>query len=393
MKLLYLNCSMGAAGDMLSAALLELFPHPETILQELQALEIPHVTFSMEKSKKCGIVGTHLSVKIHGEEESAADDSHHHHHDHSHATLHSIEHLLEHLNLTPKLRQEVLSVYQLIAEAESTVHQVPVSEIHFHEVGALDAVADITAACLLMDKLSPDQVIVSPIHVGSGQVRCVHGILPVPAPATAHLLQGCPIYSGNIRGELCTPTGAALLKHFADSFGELPPMKLSAIGYGMGNKDFEAANCLCAMLGETDECKEEMYELNCNVDDMTGEEIGFALERCFEAGAVEAFTIPIQMKKSRPGTLIRVLCSAALKEQLIHTIFLHTSTAGIRESKVTRSILNRSITETETPYGIVRRKDYEGYGVKRAKYEYEDLARIAKNQQISISEVLKNIEG
>lgn len=393
MKLLYLNCSMGAAGDMLSAALLELFPHPETVLQELQALEIPHVTFSMEKSKKCGIMGTHLSVKIHGEEESAADDSHHHHHDHSHATLHSIEHLMEHLNLTPKLRQEVLSVYQLIAEAESTVHQVPVSEIHFHEVGALDAVADITAACLLMDKLSPDQVIVSPIHVGSGQVRCAHGILPVPAPATAHLLQGCPICSGNIRGELCTPTGAALLKHFADSFGELPPMKLSAIGYGMGSKDFEAANCLCAMLGETDESKEEMYELNCNVDDMTGEEIGFALERCFEAGAVEAFTIPIQMKKSRPGTLIRVLCSAALKEQLIRTIFLHTSTAGIRESKVTRSILNRSITETETPYGIVRRKDYEGYGVKRAKYEYEDLARIAKNQQISISEVLKNIEG
>lgn len=391
MKLLYLNCSMGAAGDMLSAALLELFPQPETVLLELQALKIPHVTFSMEKSTKCGIVGTHLSVKIHGEEESAADISHHH--NHSHATLHSIEHLLEHLNLTPKLRQEVLSVYQLIAEAESAVHQVPVSEIHFHEVGALDAVADITAACFLMDKLSPDQVIVSPIHVGSGQVRCAHGILPVPAPAAAYLLKGCPIYSGNIRGELCTPTGAALLKHFADSFGELPPMKLSAIGYGMGRKDFEAANCLCAMLGETDESKEEMYELNCNVDDMTGEEIGFALERCFEAGAVEAFTIPIQMKKSRPGTLIRVLCSAALKEQLIRTIFLHTSTAGIRESKVIRSILNRSIIEAETPYGIVRRKEYEGYGVRRAKYEYEDLARIAKNHRISISEVLKNIEG
>lgn len=391
MKLLYLNCSMGAAGDMLSAALLELFPQPETVLLELQALKIPHVTFSMEKSTKCGIVGTHLSVKIHGEEESVADISHHH--DHSHATLHSIEHLLEHLNLTPKLRQEIMSVYQLIAEAESAVHQVPVSEIHFHEVGALDAVADITAACFLMDKLSPDQVIVSPIHVGSGQVRCAHGILPVPAPAAAYLLKGCPIYSGNIRGELCTPTGAALLKHFADSFGELPPMKLSAIGYGMGRKDFEAANCLCAMLGETDESKEEMYELNCNVDDMTGEEIGFALERCFEAGAVEAFTIPIQMKKSRPGTLIRVLCSAALKDQLIRTIFLHTSTAGIRESKVMRSILNRSIIEAETPYGIVRRKEYEGYGVRRAKYEYEDLSRIAKNHRISISEVLKNIEG
>ncbi len=394
MKTLYLDCGMGAAGDMLTAALLELFPQPEEIVSELNTLHIPHVEFSAEPSVKCGITGTHMSVKIHGHEEG-----HHHHeghphdhsHHHAHNTLHGIEHILSHMTISDKIRTDVMNVYGLIAEAESKAHGVPVTEIHFHEVGNLDAVADVTAVCLLMDKLSPEKIIVSPVHVGSGQVRCAHGILPVPAPATAHILQGCPIYGGKIQGELCTPTGAALLKYFSDDFGEMPVMKVSAIGYGMGKKDFEAANCVRAMLGETDSGKDTMYELNCNVDDMTAEQIGFALERCFEAGAVEAFTVPINMKKSRPGTLIRVICKEALKETLIHTLFKYTSTAGIREMKTARSVLNRAITEVDTPYGRIRRKDYFGYGVNRSKYEYDDLARIASERQISLEALLKNI--
>ena len=297
------------------------------------------------------------------------------------------------MTLSDKVKNDVLSVYHLIAEAESKAHGVPVSEIHFHEVGNLDAIADVTAVCLLMDKLAPEKVIASPIHVGSGQIRCAHGILPVPAPATAHILQGCPIYGGKIKGELCTPTGAALLKYFVDDFGDLPVMSVSSIGYGMGKKDFEAANCVRAMLGETASSKDVMYELNCNVDDMTAETLGFALERCFAAGAVEAFTIPINMKKSRPGTLLRIICKEELKEELIRTIFKYTSTAGIRETKVQRSILERNISEIDTPYGSVRKKTYSGYGVNRYKYEYEDLARIACEKQISIEEVLKNIES
>ncbi len=401
MKTLYLDCGMGAAGDMLTAALLELFPQPEKIIEELNTLGIPHVEFVMEPSTKCGIKGTHMSVKIHGHEEGHHHHGHshenHHHehtheHHHSHNTLHGIEHILSHMNISHKIRRDVLAVYGLIADAESKAHGVPVTEIHFHEVGNLDAIADVTAVCLLMDKLSPEKVVVSPIHVGSGQVHCAHGILPVPAPATAHILQGCPIYGGTVLGELCTPTGAALLKYFADDFGEMPVMKVSAIGYGMGKKDFEAANCVRAMLGETTSEKDIMYELNCNVDDMTAEQIGFALERCFKAGAVEAFTIPINMKKSRPGTLIRVICKAELKETLTETIFKYTTTAGIRESKVERSVLNRRITEVETMYGKIRRKDYSGYGVNRSKYEYDDLSRIASEHEISIEEVLKNIE-
>ena len=391
MKTLYLDCGMGAAGDMLTAALLELFPHPEKILDELNTLGIPHVEFSAEKTSKCGIVGTHMSVKIHGEEEHAHNHTHSHHH--AHSSLHDIEHILSHMHIDPKIRQDVMAVYHLIAEAESRAHGVPVTEIHFHEVGNLDAIADVTAVCILIDRLAPEKIIVSPVHVGSGHVHCAHGILPVPAPATAHILQGCPIYGGKIIGELCTPTGAALLKYFADDFGEMPVMKVSAIGYGMGKKDFEAANCLRAMFGENDSSKDVMYELSCNVDDMTAEQIGFALEHFLKAGAVEAFTIPINMKKSRPGTLIRVICKEELKETLIQTIFKFTSTAGIRETKVTRSILDRSITEVETPYGKIRRKDYSGYGVSRFKYEYDDLSRIASELDLSIEELLKNIRG
>ena len=395
MKTLYLDCGMGAAGDMLSAALLELFPQPETIIEELNTLGIPHVDFSAQKTSKCGIMGTHVSVKVHGEEEGEHHHTHdghtHSHHHHAHSSLHDIEHILSHMHISSKIRNDVMNVYGLIADAESKAHGVPVSEIHFHEVGNLDAIADVTAVCLLMDRLAPEKVIASPIHVGSGQVHCAHGILPVPAPATAHILQGCPIYGGKIQGELCTPTGAALLKYFVNEFGDLPLMRVTALGYGMGKKDFEAANCVRAMIGETESTKDVMYELNCNVDDMTAEQIGFALECCFKAGAVEAFTIPINMKKSRPGTLIRVLCSESLKESLISTIFKFTSTAGIRETKVTRSVLDRSFTEVDTPYGKIRRKDYFGYGVSRSKYEYDDLARIASENGLSIDELLKNI--
>lgn len=387
MKTLYLDCGMGAAGDMLTAALLELFPQPDKIIEELNMLGIPHVKFEKEVVTKCGILGTHISVKVHGEEEG------HHHHEHAHNTLHGIEHILSHMNVAENIKKDVMAVYGLIADAESKAHGIPVDEIHFHEVGNLDAIADVTAVCLLMDRLSPDKVIVSPIHVGSGQVRCAHGILPVPAPATAHILQGCPIYGGKIRGELCTPTGAALLKYFADDFGDMPVMKVSAIGYGMGRKDFEAANCVRAMLGETDASKDVMYELNCNVDDMTAEQIGYALECFFKAGAVEAFTIPINMKKSRPGTLIRVICREESKDALTLAIFKYTSTAGIRETKVKRSVLERHIVEEDTKYGTIRRKEYSGYGVTRSKYEYEDLARIASEHQISLEELLKNIHG
>lgn len=424
---------MGAAGDMLTAALSELLPDQDAFFEELNALAIPHVHFEKEKMAKCGIVGTHSKVTVDGEEEESCDehdhvhdhhhdhdhehdhnhdhehdhnhdhdhDHHHdhdheheHHHDHAHihahhhSSLHDIEHIVRgHLSVSDRVKDDVMAVYQLIAEAESAAHGVSVEQIHFHEVGTMDAIADITAVCMLMEKLSPDQVIVSPIHVGSGKVHCAHGILPVPAPATAYILKDVPIYGGSVKGELCTPTGAALLKHFASKFGDMPVMKTKAIGYGMGKKDFEQANCVRAMIGETPDEVGRVSELCCNVDDMTPEEIGFAAETILAAGALEVFTVPTGMKKSRPGILLEVMCREEDRDRMLELLFLHTTTLGVREQFSRRYTMKRSIETVTTPYGDVRKKVSQGYGAKRVKYEYEDLAAIARREGLSLRQV------
>lgn len=431
MKTLYLDCGMGAAGDMLTAALLELLPDGEKVMEELNALGIPGVEMVCEKAQKCGIGGTHVSVRVHGAEESeemhdgghehthGAEHAHEHEHSvgaghgheavhthghthgtdhthehgHHHSGMHEIGHIVGGLPLSERIRKDILAVFGMIAEAESHVHGVPVDEIHFHEVGTMDAVADITAVCVLMDRLAPDQVIVSPVHVGSGQVKCAHGILPVPAPATAYILRDVPIYGGEIRGELCTPTGAALLKYFASRFGSMPVMRTAAIGYGMGKKDFPAANCVRAMLGETEGAGDTVAELICNVDDMTAEAIGFASETLLEAGALEVYTVAAGMKKSRPGTVLHVMCAESMKDKMVELIFRHTTTIGIRESISRRYTLARSIQRVRTPYGEVRKKVSEGCGVTREKYEYEDLARIARERGMSLREVEDFLRG
>ena len=401
MRTLYIDCGMGAAGDMLTAAMLELLPDKEECVKNLNKMGIPGVVFKAETSVKCGITGTHVTVTVDGAEEESHDhhhgDEHTHSHDHSHhhhhSSLHDIEHIVrEHLTLSKKVQDDVMAVYGLIAEAESYVHGVPVTEIHFHEVGTMDAIADITAVCMLMERLSVDEVVVSPVHVGSGQVRCAHGILPVPAPATAYILRDVPIYGGSVRGELCTPTGAALLKYFAARFGNMPVMKVQSIGYGMGKKDFDAANCVRVMLGETTDKADEICELGCNVDDMTGEAIGFAMDRLFEAGALDVYTVPIGMKKSRPGTLIKVMCRECDKEKIIETVFKYTTTIGIRENMMKRHVLDRHIETVKTEYGAVHCKISTGYGVTRRKYEYDDIARIAKKNNISLEQARAILE-
>ena len=428
MQTLYIECRMGAAGDMLSAALLELFPEKdrEEIIKELNSIGIPKVTYVSEGSVKCGITGTHMTVKVDGMEEGEDlhdhhehdhehDHEHHHHehehdhdhehdhehhhdhdhehHHHHHSSMHDIEHLIkDHLEIPEEVKEDVMEVYGLIADAESHAHNKPVNDIHFHEVGTMDAVADITAVCLLMHKLDVSKVVVSPIHVGSGQVRCAHGILPVPAPATAHILRDVPIYGGRVKGELCTPTGAALLKHFATGFGDMPVMKVSAVGYGMGKKDFEEANCVRVFLGETDEKTDTIIELDCNVDDMTPEAVGYATERLLEAGALEVYTTAVGMKKNRPGIKITVLCRNEDREKIVGLIFKHTSTLGVRECEKSRYVLDRSIQKVSTQYGEIRKKISTGYGVKREKYEYDDLALIAGEKGLSIEEILKEIK-
>ena len=406
MKILYLECKMGIAGDMFSSALLGTFEDKEKIIGELNSMGIPKVTYKNTKIEKCAVVGEHISVLIDGEEEESIDvpDNHHHHahdhdhhhdhheHEHSYSSLYEIEEIIEGLNISKEIRSDIREVYQLLAQAESEVHGVNVSEIHFHEVGKLDAIADIAAVCYMMHEIDPDKVIVSPINVGNGQVMTSHGILPVPAPATANLLRGIPSYSSDrISGELCTPTGAALVKYFAFDFGSQPIMAVDRIGYGMGKKDFPQANCVRAIIGNANDEADVVTELSCNVDDMTPEEIGFATEMLFEAGALEVYTISIAMKKNRPGFLLTCMCREDKKEAVIKTIFKHTTTIGIRENVSNRYVLTRQIQKIETPYGEVRIKNSSGYDVKRRKFEYDDLAGISRRTGKSVIELKKEL--
>ena len=488
MKLLYLDCGMGAAGDMLGAALAELLPDDarDAFTSELNAAGIPGVHVSLDPSVKCGITGTHLTVTVNGTEEKEGghshshEHSHHdhqhdhahdhshshdhqrshshdHHHDHSHRSLHDIHHIIDDLKLPEAVRTDILAVYRLIAEAESKAHDKPVSEIHFHEVGTMDAIADIASVCLLLHKLAPDQIIASPIHVGSGQVKCAHGILPVPAPATAYILKDIPIYSGSIQGELCTPTGAALLKHFVTRFDQMPLMTPASTGYGMGTKDFPAANCVRAILGESfaenqdailgesfaenqpeqPACSpatpapttapastatpapeeaaitETICELSCNVDDMTGEDIAFAIETFLQNGALDAFTVPCTMKKGRPGVLVTVLCKNPDQKQMTRLILQHTTTLGVRSAIKKRWVLSRTesktvipddmlanVTAPDMPAGsktqelkttgnncTIRSKTSTGFGITRNKYEHDDLEKIARTYGLTLAQV------
>ncbi len=402
MKTIYIDASMGAAGDMLTAALLDTMDEKsrEAFVSRLNSIGLPGIVYKLVKSEKCGITGSHMEVTFNGEEEG----EHHHHehehehehdHDHSHhhhSSMHDIEHIVKsHLPLSEKVKSDVMAVYNLIAEAESNVHGTTVDQIHFHEVGTMDAIADVTAVCMLFDEIGAKEVIVSPIHVGSGTVKCAHGVLPVPAPATAYLLKGCPIYSQDIKGELCTPTGAALLMHFATSFSGMPMMSVSAIGYGMGKKDFERANCVRVMVGEKEGSEDSIVELDCNLDDMTAEAIGFAQDELFKAGALDVFTTPIGMKKSRPGVLISVICRPEDKAIMVQTLFRHTTTLGIREKLCNRYVLSRKVTEKETEFGTVRVKESFGYGVERSKFKYDDLCAIAREKGLSLEEVKKRL--
>ena len=400
MKVIYLDCSMGAAGDMLMAALYELLDDKQTFLDTMRGLGLPGIEISAEPAVKCGITGTHMKVLVHGSEELDAlhdhlhEHAHEHSHDHEHhhhTGLHEIEHLLSHLDLPQTVQDDALAVYRRIAEAESKVHGTTVDQIHFHEVGTLDALADVVGVCLLMHLLAPEKVYASSVHVGSGQVRCAHGILPVPAPATALLLAGVPIYGGAIQGELCTPTGAALLTHFVTKFGELPAMRLLKSGYGMGTKDFPAANCVRAMLGEQDAPTEEILELSCNLDDCTGEAIGFAMERLLDAGALDVYWTSVGMKKNRPGILLTCMCRPLDREKMVELLFKHTTTLGVRESAFRRYTLSRESKTIQTPDGDIRVKVSTGYGVAREKPEFEDLAKIARKTGKSLSELQRSI--
>ena len=433
MKTLYIECNMGAAGDMLMSALYELLDDKQGFLDMMNGLGLPGVRLEAQAGASCGIAGTHMAVTVYGEEEMepaeengghshehahehghehAHGHEHEHAHGHEHAHTHGHEHehahghdhghhhatpghiaeIIDGLNLPEEVKRQAKGVYDAIARAEAKAHGCPVGDVHYHEVGALDAVADVTGVCCAMYLLKPEKVVVSPIHVGSGTVRCAHGIMPVPAPAAANLLQGVPIYGGTVKGELCTPTGAALLVHFADAFGPMPVMRVARTGVGLGTKQFEQANCVRVFLGETEDgANGEITELVCNIDDMTPEALAFACARILEAGALDVYTVPGTMKKGRPGWVLTVLCDAEKERELVRCVLRQTTTNGLRVRRCGKYFLNPAAELAETPWGQVRIKTAEGFGIRHEKPEYEDAARLAKEAGVSYQEAAEEI--
>ncbi|MDR0999788.1 MAG: nickel pincer cofactor biosynthesis protein LarC [Clostridiales bacterium] len=458
MKTLYLECGMGAAGDMLMAALYELLDDKEFFIKKMDDLNLAKVR--PIATEKCGVVGTRMSITFDGVEEQPDgihehihnlnnehhhehnhehhdndhhhehdhehnyehhDNGHHHEHDHEHnrdhhdndhhhSDLNSITHIIRDLDVSENVRQNALAVYNLIAEAESLAHGKPITDVHFHEVGTKDAVADIVGVSLLMELLASDKIIASPICTGSGFVRSAHGVLPVPAPATAFILRGVPIFAGDISSELCTPTGAALLKHFVLEYKSMPAMSVDRIGYGMGKKDFHKANCVRAFAGQGMEvtppataaqsysanafgnASDRIDELSCNLDDMTGEAIGYAVGILLSSGALDVYTTPIMMKKNRPAIVLTVLSPTDKTAELSKLMMKHTTTFGVRARTLDRYILNREIHTVSTQYGDVRVKCGEGHGARKHKIEYDDAAKAAKAYGIDLMTVIHETE-
>lgn len=437
MRTLYIECNMGAAGDMLMAALYELLEDKEGFLKEMNHLGLPGVRLEAQPGSVCGIAGTHMKVTVHGEEEKEPEDAgcmkehnhesgihteqhhgqsheqdhghnhgdhhehnagiqdphgHHHQDGHHHASLGHIARLINGLALPEEVKHHARAVYDAIAEAEAKAHGCPAGDVHFHEVGALDAVADVIGVCYAMYLLRPEWVVVSPVHVGSGTVRCAHGVMPVPAPATAELLSGVPIYGGTIQGELCTPTGAALLVHFADSFGPMPAMISRGVGIGTGTKTFEQANCIRCFLGEMQEEESgEITELVCNIDDMTPEALAFACSRLLELGALDVYTVPGTMKKGRSGHALTVLCPPDQEEVFARHILAQTTTNGLRARRCGKYFLAPGTERVQTPWGEARIKKAEGFGITHRKPEYEDVAELARKHQVSCQKMSENI--
>ena len=373
MKIVYFECNMGAAGDMLCASLLDTMNNSDEIIYRLNNMGFDGVHFSLKKTKKCSVAGSKFDVLV--------DDK-----GGTHTSINDIYSTIDGFNVSQRVKDNAKAVYTLIAEAESVVHGEPVAQVHLHEVGAKDAIADVTAFALIMEHIGADLVAVSPVATGSGTVNTAHGIMNVPAPATTQLLKGMPSYGGDVIGELCTPTGAAILKYYSCQSGERPPAAYESVGYGMGTKDFDRANCVRAFIGETED--ETVFELRCNVDDMTGEEMGYALEKFMKSGAKDAYVQSITMKKSRPGMLLTVIASPDTVDKMTSLIFKHTTTLGVRKIQCRRSVMDREYI----PFSDFTIKRSQGFGTEKEKFEFDDLARIADENDISVFEARKILE-
>ena len=373
MKICYLDAFSGISGDMLVGALADAGAGTTALSQALGALGMD-ASFEFEKTARRGIAATKFRVKC-GEQ-------------HGHRHLSHILKMIDGAVLPERAKHNAIAVFQRLGEVEARIHQVPIERVHFHEVGAVDSISDIVGACLGFELLGVEEIHCSPLNLGSGTVNTEHGVLPVPAPATAALLEGKPVYARGPAVELTTPTGAAIAATLSASFGPLPPMRISAIGYGAGERDFpEHANLLRVLIGEPSGASEAVAVsvLEANIDDSSAEVLGFAMERLLEAGALDVTLSPLLMKKNRPATLVRVIARPEDQERLAAVLFAETSTLGLRVYRAERRVQARHTVEVETPHGVVRIKFSEDGNYAP---EYEDCRRLALAAGVPLKQIL-----
>jgi pyridinium-3,5-bisthiocarboxylic acid mononucleotide nickel chelatase len=381
MNLAYFDCFSGISGDMTLGAVIDAGCDVARLRSELQRLQVPGWEISAEKVWKNGMAATHAKVETEDQKK--------------HRSLTDILEILKKSELVPQVRERASSIFQRLGEAEARVHDVPLEKIHFHEVGAVDAIVDIVGACIGFQSLGIDKFACSPLNVGGGTAKMAHGVLPVPAPATANLLQGKPTYSNGVQRELVTPTGAAIVATLCDSFGPQPPMTVSAIGYGAGTVDLEGQpNVLRIMIGESAEkavagYDEEISVIEANLDDMNPQIYGYFLERALAAGALDVYTTPVQMKKNRPGTLLTVLCKPQDANALTSMIFAETTTFGVRTTRAQRRILPREHVNVSTTFGDVRIKLSRVNGrILHVSPEFDDCRKLAVEKNVPLQQVI-----
>jgi uncharacterized protein (TIGR00299 family) protein len=379
MRICYLDCFSGISGDMLLGALVDAGVDAGALRAEFAKLGLEGVELEFEKTLRSSISGTNLTVKVA--------------HDHSHRSLSKIEQIISTSGLRDVVKQRAIRIFRRLGEVEAAIHNVPVEKVHFHEVGAWDSIADIVGACIAFDLLGIEKIYCSALNLGSGTVKAAHGVMPVPAPATAALVAEVPTYSEGPEVELTTPTGAAIATTLAERFGAMPPMRISATGYGAGDKDFpRRPNLLRVLIGEMTGAMEatEVYVIEANVDDMSPQVAGYVRERLLEAGALDATFAPVFMKKDRPGFTVAVLAKAEDRERLAELMFEETTTLGLRMYRAERRVLERRWETVETPYGAVRIKIASENGkVRNFAPEYEDCRQRALEHKVPLKDVMQ----
>ncbi len=384
MKVVYFDCFAGASGDMILGSLLDAGLSLERLRSELAKLGLTHYDLQVKRVTKKGIGGSQAIVSIDG-----------FHHNQHHRNLQNIQEIIERSDLDDSVKRRSLQVFHRLAEAEAKVHRTTVEHVHFHEVGAMDAIIDVVGSVAGLFALGVERVYCSPLHVGTGTVECAHGTLPVPAPATAELIKGKPAYSTGVQGELLTPTGAAILTTLASDFGPIPPMTVEEVGYGAGASETAIPNLLRLIIGEsTEEVSgyhlERVAVAETNIDDMNPQIYDYLIQKMLGMGALDVFLVPMQMKKNRPGTLLTVICSPERIAEFSDFLLRETTTIGLRWRTDNRIKAQRSIKEVQTKYGAVKIKVAEVDGtIINVAPEYEDCKRLALEQKIPLKEVME----